>query len=256
MRPFHKISLLLLIYVFVWGMLHWMNQASWWFLVAVIVVYIHLLVFGAVKIRWNFFLHSMHHHPEKSNEIALTFDDGPAAKTLEILDILKREKVPAGFFSIGKNAQADPETVKRWDAEGHLIGNHSYTHSFHFDWKSARAMTDELKETNNTIQRIIGKKPLLFRPPYGITNPNLARAVHKTGMISIGWNVRSFDTTIKDPQQLLNRILSKLKGGDIILLHDSMAITHEILTPLIGAARQKGFTFVRVDKLLEIDPYA
>ena len=75
-------------------------------------------------------------------------------------------------------------------------------------------------------------------------------------MVSIGWNIRSFDTTAKDPQQLLQRILGKLQGGDVILLHDSMEITHQILTQLIHQARQKGFTFVRLDQLLQIDAYA
>jgi peptidoglycan/xylan/chitin deacetylase (PgdA/CDA1 family) len=256
MRPFHKISILFIACALVGGAFYFLNDASWWWLVVLALVYVHLLVLGAVKIRWNFFLNSLHHYPAKHLEIALTFDDGPAAMTPEILDILKAHQVPAAFFSIGKNAAAHPEIVKRWDEEGHLIGNHSYQHGFNFDWKSARAMTEELEQTNAIIKDITGKTPQLFRPPYGVTNPNVAGAVRRTGMKSIGWNVRSFDTTAKDPKQLLNLILGKLQGGDIILLHDSMAITCEILTPLIGAARQKGFTFVRVDQLLEIEPYA
>lgn len=257
MRPFHKITLLYLAYAAIWAIFHFTgSEASWWWLVAMTVIYVHLLVLGAIKIRWNFFLHSLHHNPSKPTEIALTFDDGPAKMTTEILDLLKVHNIEAGFFSIGKNARLHPEIVKRWDTEGHLIGNHSFHHGFNFDWKSARAMAAELEESNAVIQAITGRKPRLFRPPYGVTNPNVAKAVRQTGMTSIGWNVRSFDTTAKDPQQLLQRILSRLKGGDIILLHDSMGITCEILTPLIEAARQKGFTFVRVDKLLEIEPYA
>jgi peptidoglycan/xylan/chitin deacetylase (PgdA/CDA1 family) len=256
MLPFHKISLLFIACVLVWLGSFFMFDTSCWYLIVIVIVYIHLLVLGAVKIRWNFFLRSRHHNPDRPNEIALTFDDGPAAYTLKILDILQQNNVPAGFFTIGKNAGAQPETVKRWQAEGHVIGNHSYYHGFNFDWKSARAMADELNETNDTIQAITDLKPRLFRPPYGVTNPNLARAVRTAGMHSIGWSVRSFDTTANDPAQLLQRILSRLKGGDIILLHDSMAITCEILTPLIQATRQKGFTFVRVDHLLEIEAYA
>lgn len=170
--------------------------------------------------------------------------------------MLQKENVPAGFFSIGKNARLHPETVKRWHEEGHLVGNHSYHHGFNFDWQSAAVMARELEDTNAVILEVTGKKPLLFRPPYGVTNPNLAKAVQRTGMISIGWNIRSFDTTAKDPEQLLQRILSRIKGGDVILLHDSMEITCQILTPLIHAAREKGFTFVRPDKLLGVNAYA
>lgn len=239
-----------------WSLVHVQYGASWWYLVALIVVYIHLLVFGAIKIRWNFYFKSIHRNPAAGRQIALTFDDGPAAQTAAILDVLQKEQVAAGFFSIGKNAAQFPELVRRWHDEGHLIGNHSYNHGFNFDWQSSRVMAAELERTNETIEQITGKRPRLFRPPYGVTNPNLARAVRRTGMISIGWNIRSFDTTAKDPDRLLQRITGKLKGGDVILLHDSMAITHEILTALIHTARQKGFTFVRPDQLLNIEAYA
>lgn len=256
MRPFQYISYLFIAIVLGSGIAHWQYQASWWWLIVAAVIYVHLLVFGAIKIRWNFFIRSLHNNPAAGKQIALTFDDGPAAKTNDILDVLQKENVPAGFFAIGKNAAQFPELVKRWDDEGHLIGNHSYNHGFNFDWQSASTMAKELEDTNLTISKVTGKKPLLFRPPYGVTNPNLAKAVKMTGMLSIGWNIRSFDTTAKDPDQLLERILSRLNGGDIILLHDSMEITHQILTPLIQTAREKGFTFVRPDKLLGVNAYA
>jgi peptidoglycan/xylan/chitin deacetylase (PgdA/CDA1 family) len=231
------------------------GSLPWGWLLVVVLVYVHLLVLGAIYIRWNFYLFSFSKGKNKQ-QIALTFDDGPAGETAAILDILKEQKVPAAFFSIGKNAAAHPELVKRWDAEGHLVGNHSYNHGFNFDWQCAKKMLQEIDDTNRFIQQTIGKKPRLFRPPYGVTNPNLARAVKMAGMDSIGWNIRSFDTKAKDPQQLLDRIVQKLRGGDIILLHDSMGITKEILTELIAQARKKGFTFVRVDQLLDIEAYA
>ena len=116
-------------------------------------------------------------------------------------------------------------------------------------------MLAEIETTNSLIQQLTGKTPKLFRPPYGVTNPNLAKAIRKSGMHSIGWNIRSFDTTAKDNQKLLARILQKVEGGDIILLHDSMNITKEILTELIESLRNKGYSFVRLDKLLDIEPY-
>jgi len=233
------------------ALLHW----SWWWSILVLFVWINLLVLGAIKIRWNFFMVSIN-KGKHDKHIALTFDDGPANETATILDILKEHDVHAAFFSIGKNAAVHPDLVKRWHNEGHLIGNHSYGHGFNFDWQSVQIMEHELQQTNELIERITGKIPKLFRPPYGVTNPNLARAVKRLGMTSIGWSLRSFDTTAKSKEQLLQRILGRLKGGDIILLHDSMTITREILTELITEAQKKGFTFVRVDQLLDIEAYA
>lgn len=218
-------------------------------------LYISLLVLGAIYIRWNFFLKSYNKGVDNKT-IALTFDDGPGAETSDILDILKKQDVPAAFFNIGKNAADKLDMLKRMDMEGHIIGNHSYNHGFNFDWQSTTAMSAEIGKTNDAVTNAIGKTPRLFRPPYGVTNPNLARAVNKMQMHSIGWSLRSFDTKAKDPQVLLNNILKQLKGGDIVLLHDTKSITREILTDLIINARKKGFTFVRVDKMLSLNAYA
>jgi len=212
------------------------------------------LVLGSIYINWNFYLISRNKGTDKKL-IALTFDDGPAKETSAILDILKEHGVSATFFNIGKNVVANEGLVKRMDEEGHLIGNHSYYHGINFDWKSTGNMVLELKETNNAIEAIINKTPKLFRPPYGVTNPNLAGAVKQMDMTSVAWSIRSFDTTAKDTKLLLDRILNKIRGGDIILLHDTITITREILPQLISETTKKGFTFVRIDQLLDIQPY-
>ncbi|HTN47065.1 MAG TPA: polysaccharide deacetylase family protein [Flavipsychrobacter sp.] len=230
------------------------NDTGWLLFWMVTLVYISLLILGAIYIRWDFYVKSWHNGTRR-DWVTLTFDDGPAAETAAILDTLKEQDVKATFFSIGKNAARHPELVRRWHSEGHLIGNHSYDHGFHFDWQRAEVMLAEMEKTNQTVEEIIGKKMKLFRPPYGVTNPNLAKAIRKSRMHSIGWNVRSFDTTAKEPERLLAHILNKVKGGDIILLHDSMPITRQILTELIITLRSKGYSFVRLDKLLDIPPY-
>jgi peptidoglycan/xylan/chitin deacetylase (PgdA/CDA1 family) len=229
---------------------------SWWWFVAVAAMYLLILVLGALFIRWNFFIPSRHRGALDSKQLALTFDDGPASHTAQILDILKIEEVPAAFFSIGNRAESSPHIVERWHNEGHLVGNHSYAHSFHFDWQSREKMVAEIRRTNDVIRTIIGKSPLFFRPPYGVTNPNLSQAVNLTGMHSIGWSLRSYDTSAKDADQLLRKLLQKVKGGDVILLHDSVPHTASILTAFIHACRQKGFTFVRLDKMLGLEAYA
>lgn len=254
MRPYKLVTILFFVsilaidyaYFMAGGQLEWVGMA--------LLAYVSLLVLGTIFIRWNFYIRSFNKSDNKKL-VALTFDDGPADQTTAILDVLKKEGVEAAFFSIGKNAAAHPELVKRWDAEGHVVGNHSYEHGFNFDWKLSKNIVKELEQTNETIQSLIGKKPKLFRPPYGVTNPNLAKAVTRTNMHSIGWSIRSFDTTAKDPKELLERILLKVEGGDIILLHDSVPLTTEILTSLIKKIREKGYTFSRVDKMLNIDAY-
>ncbi len=255
MRPYKLVTLLFLVSLLVIDYAYFMAGTSLWWIAGVLAVYVSLLVLGTIFIRWNFYIRSLN-KSKNPKLVALTFDDGPAGQTSMILDILKAEGVEAAFFSIGKNAAAHPELVKRWDAEGHVVGNHSYDHGFNFDWKLSKNMAKELDQTNDTIRSLIGKMPKLFRPPYGVTNPNLAKAVKRTGMHSIGWSLRSFDTIAKDPKELLERILLKVQGGDIILLHDSVPVTKEILTGLIKGVRQKGYTFARVDKMLEIDAYA
>lgn len=229
---------------------------EWWWLLVLGGAYLTVIAIGAIFIRLNFFIPAKHHGPRNSKEIALSFDDGPAEHTATILDVLKSEGVPAAFFSIGKRAEAAPELVKRWHEEGHLIGNHSYAHSFSFDWQSRGKMTEEIQKANEVLQGITGRKPRLFRPPYGVTNPELSHAVNLTSMETIGWSLRSFDTSAKDADKLLKKLLARVRGGDIILLHDSAAVTASILTALIRGCREKGYTFVRLDKLLRVEAYA
>lgn len=254
MRPFQYTNIIFIVLLIAGDLGYLSGIIEWWWLLVLFLLYIHLLVLGAIYIRWNFYLHSL--NKGKNKQIALTFDDGPAAETAAILDILKQHSIEAAFFTIGKNAAQHPALLQRWHAEGHIVGNHSYLHGFNFDWLPVGKMVAEIEQTNKLVQAATGSKPLLFRPPYGVTNPNLAKAVKRTGMISIGWSLRSFDTKAKDPEQLLKRLFNKLQHGDIILLHDSMPVTRQILTDFIIGAREKGFTFARVDKLLDIDAYA
>jgi peptidoglycan/xylan/chitin deacetylase (PgdA/CDA1 family) len=255
-RPFVFVRDAFLLSLFCLALLVWKEYLSWWWIPGLCGLYLGVLAIGATLIRLNFFISSLHHGDRNGRQVALTFDDGPAEHTAEILDVLRQQDVPAAFFSIGRRAAAAPEMVRRLAEEGHLIGNHSYDHSFHFDWQGRGAMLAEIEKTNGTIFQITGKRPRLFRPPYGVTNPELSHAVNLANMISVGWSLRSFDTNAKDAGRLLKRITKQVKGGDVILLHDSVSLTAGILTALIQSCREKGFTFVRLDKLLDIDAYA
>ena len=110
-------------------------------------------------------------------------------------------------------------------------------------------------EMNQLVKDITGLSPRFFRPPYGVTNPNLKKAVMMGGFISIGWSIRSYDTVIKNQHRLLNKIISALKPGAILLLHDSSETTVTILPELLKAIRQQGYQIVRLDKMVNLNPY-
>jgi peptidoglycan/xylan/chitin deacetylase (PgdA/CDA1 family) len=236
------------------------NHISWWWLALVLFGYITLLVSGSIYIRWNFYMTAQNKLPAlqfkrksggisletNDKQIALTFDDGPSLHTPAVLDILKQYKAVATFFLIGNNITGKEAIVKRMVLEGHSVGNHSFYHGFSFDWQSAGKMLAEMDACNLAIKNITGSDTVLFRPPYGVTNPNLAKAVRRSGMRSIGWSLRSMDTVAKNEEQLLSKITGNLKSGDIILLHDRCDITVKILPRLIKQLAERGFSFVTV----------
>ncbi len=228
----------------------------WWILLAP-VIYTSFLIYGSIKIQANFFIESIHEAKVNNRQVALTFDDGPINNNTSIvLDILKRNKITATFFCIGNKIEKHPLLLQQMHREGHLIGNHSYSHHFFFDLKSSKEMQDELTQTDVLIKQNIGFTPRLFRPPYGVTNPNLANAVKAGNYHSIGWSVRSMDTVVKTEQKLISNVTGNLKSGDIILLHDSTDITVQNLQKIIDGIRNRGFEIVRLDKLLNIKAYA
>lgn len=255
MRPFQYIAILFVAVLAMATLLHLQGHIGFYVLPLLCLMYIVLLYLGVTQIRWNYYIRS-YNKGHNRQFIALTFDDGPNTETSAILDILEQEQVKATFFCIGRNIEKDQALVLRMHDEGHVVGNHSYYHSTSFDWMNSKRMLAEIEQANSIIRKVTGRQPNMFRPPYGITNPNLYRAVKRSGMASIGWSLRSYDTLAKDGEQLKNRIINKLSGGDIILLHDSVQVTREILTDLIREARKKGYTFVRIDQLLDVPAYA
>lgn len=203
------------------------------------------------------------HHPvicsgktvEKS--VAITFDDGPdSGKTPLILDVLKKYQIEATFFCIGKNIAKHEQLVKRMYEEGHLIGNHSFSHSKWFDFFLSRMMRAELLATDHLITRITGKSPLFFRPPFGVVNPMVHNALKNMHWQAVCWNIRSFDTVGDDPEKTLQRILKQLEPGSIILLHDFTDFTQHYLCELLTGIGQAGYRIVPLDKMLNMPAYA
>ena len=188
--------------------------------------------------------------------ISITFDDGPdPALTPKVLDILKKQSVPACFFLIGKKIPENEGVVKRIFLEGHETGNHSYSHSNAWDFQLPRKMLQDLMKTELLVENIIHRKMGLFRPPYGVVNPMVEAAIQRTPYTMIAWSIRSFDTLSSNEGHLLRRITKNLKPGDIILLHDNRQITVNFLEALIIAIREQGFQIVSLEKLLKIPVY-
>jgi len=225
---------------------------SWWWLFLFCLLSTLPLVAGAIYIQQNFFIESINSLNDntlpykKDTDIVLTFDDGiHPIHTPKVLDILQAHGVKAMFFIIGKNINQHAVILKRMADEGHTIGNHSFTHGLWFDMKSAVEMAADINQMNEAVVDILGKEyiPVYFRPPYGVTNPNLANAIKRTGMTSVGWNLRSMDTIAKSKQQLLDKLKKMTRKGSIVLLHDRCETTVDTLTDYIVFCKQQGFTF-------------
>jgi peptidoglycan-N-acetylglucosamine deacetylase len=227
-----------------------------WFLL-VTLLFLLSLFYGSYFINSGFYLPVECRSVKNTTDVALTFDDGPSALTTpKILDILQSNNIRATFFCIGKKMQQHPELVQRIDREGHLIGNHSFSHHFFFDLFPKDKMRSELRVTNDITREITGHTPYWFRPPYGVTTPVLAKAIRSIGMKPAGWSLRSYDTVIKEQNRLVSKVSEKVKGGDIILLHDTERVTADSLQLIINDLKNKKLNPVRLDELLNTKAYA
>ncbi|MEU6723148.1 polysaccharide deacetylase family protein [Nonomuraea wenchangensis] len=180
--------------------------------------------------------------------VALTFDDGPGPHTAELLDILKRENARATFFVVGANAAAQPDLLRRMSDEGHLVGNHSWSHT-DLSKPGTAKIADSLERTRDAVAATIGQAPTLVRPPYGAVSGRLRNVAREQGFPLVTWNVDAFDQQGGATKDIVDRSVRGAHPGAIILLHDihreSVAAVPDILKRLRG----KGYTFVTVPEL-------
>jgi peptidoglycan/xylan/chitin deacetylase (PgdA/CDA1 family) len=228
---------------------------QWWWFLLVFVVRFVILVIGSSFIFSNFHVKAYCSNPlEMDKNIALTFDDGPNENTLSILEILKKYNTKATFFCIGKNIEKQPEILKRIVDEGHIVGNHSFSHSDFFDFYRKDRVIEEIRKTDALVESISGKKVQLFRPPYGVTNPSIRRALEVTKHKVIGWNIRSLDGILKDEKIIFARIKDRIVPGGIVLLHDT-SHTATILERLMLYLEENKYVVVSIEELLNIKAY-
>ena len=222
-----------------------------------VLVYSGIVFYGCYFVDSNFFLPVICSAITDKKEIAISFDDGPVNKfTAEILKVLNEHGVKSAFFCIGKRIAENEQLFQQLHEEGHLIGNHSFSHHVWFDLFSAKKMLADMRAMDMEMERVTGLQPKLFRPPYGVTNPNLNKAIINGGYTSIGWSVRSMDTVIENEKMLFDKICRSLKPGAIFLFHDTSKTTLAILPAFINWVKQNGYEIVRLDKMLHLKPYA
>ena len=186
--------------------------------------------------------------------VALTFDDGPDNQsTPELLDLLRAERVPVTFFCIGRNVTAQPELTARIVREGHLLANHTYSHSNATNFFGVEKLVEEMTRTQSAIRDAAGVTPAFFRPPMGLSNPRVLKAATAVGLRVIGWTARGFDTQCSTPHRIVRRILRGVEPGAIILLHDGKIPADRLLATvklLLAKLRERGYECVRLDTIL------
>lgn len=252
MKAFHISTALFAALILVVLLVPGMESFRWSVLILPLSVYALLLVYGASQISSQFFLSAHCKGDSGSKSVAISFDDGPAGqRSVEILKVLEKHGCKASFFLTGHRAKAQSDIVREMLKQGHLIGNHSYSHSNFFPLFRRRRIRKELELTNHILMNAGVGEVRYFRPPFGVTNPNVAGGLKSTGMEVAGWSIRSFDTRNEAAGKVAGRILKKIKGGDVILLHETSDNIIEILELLLPAISELGLSCVTLDQLFD-----
>ena len=186
--------------------------------------------------------------------VAMTFDDGPRpGTTTQLLDILKQRNIKATFFMIGTNVVAHPEIARRVLAEGHEIGNHTWTHP-QLSKLSNQQVTEELTKTQEAIKNACGFAPTLMRPPYGAITKLQREWIEKQfGLNVILWSVDTNDWRRPGASVISQRIIKGAQPGAIILQHDIHQQTVDAMPAALDALLAKGFKFVTVSQLIAMN---
>lgn len=182
-----------------------------------------------------------------SKKIALTFDDGPHPfYTHQLLEGLEERDVKVTFFITGKNVEAYPEIVKEIYDGGHLIGNHTYSHT-QLTSKNADSFKQEIIKTNEAIKAVTGEDTIYVRPPYGSWNKELEKELN---MFPVLWTIDPLDWCSNDVSCIVRNVTAKVGENDIILMHDQYKTTVTAALKIVDELKEEGYEFVTVDELL------
>jgi peptidoglycan/xylan/chitin deacetylase (PgdA/CDA1 family) len=232
---------------------------------AISIVGVCLIALGALYVyAWSIptlqlFAPAILRGPAEDGRIALTFDDGPAPPfTEQILDVLRERNVKATFFVCGEHVIRYPETLRRMHAEGHTIGNHTYSHPFPY-FRSRSFFAREIDRTQEAIEKVVGRRPNFFRPPYGARWLGMDSVLKARQLRLVNWSDTGYDWKF-GTERIVRETLKNLRSGSIILLHDGLrssqprkvdqSATVQALPAIIDGARKSGLHFVPLDDLL------
>lgn len=232
------------------------SVVSWFWLILPCFIWLVIAVAGSGLVQSGYHIKTLYKKKGATvKEIAITFDDGPTPETEKVLELLSRYNAKATFFCIGSQIEKYPEVLQKTLNEGHTVGNHTYSHSTKLSLFPVNKTVEDITLTDSFIIKYSNKKPLLFRPPFGVTSPRIAKALRLTGHYVIGWNVRSLDAVTEDETKIFSRIKRGIAPGSIILLHDTSQKTVNVLEQLLLLLQQQGYKAVTVDALLDIPAY-
>jgi peptidoglycan/xylan/chitin deacetylase (PgdA/CDA1 family) len=236
-----------------------MNRRRWirWVVGTPLVVLGLLVGLWQLSRSWSFqLMGELHDRVETSEKVvALTFDDGPKpGQTEAILDILKRHEVKASFFMVGQNIERNRELAARVLAEGHQVGNHSYSHH-RLIFKSPSYIREELDKTDALLRGLGVEGEIYFRAPHGKKLVVLPWILKQAGRKHITFDAVSMDDQTQDVEVLTSRVMESVRPGSIILFHDGGRAkpgTIQAVEIVIGKLREQGYRFVTVSELLAL----
>lgn len=236
------------------------------------------MVWASASIRSGVYVRAFCREKTDRKEVYLTFDDGPhPPETERVLDVLRERGAKATFFLIGSKVSGNEAVLHRMLEEGHALGLHTYSHAGTFPLLSFDKMLADVNEGKRAVESVAGKKISLFRPPFGVTNPTIAKVIRTLGMHTVGWDVRSFDTMFCKSSEhsckssehsckqsgysckqsehsckqsghdwyvpVVERIMKQVRPGSVILLHDRLDGASELLALLLDSLAVSGYDF-------------
>jgi peptidoglycan/xylan/chitin deacetylase (PgdA/CDA1 family) len=252
----YKLASLLFLMLSLSALLFFNFKISFVLISVFVLLHASLTLFGVFNVKSSLFVETFF-RVSRTDAVCLTFDDGPDAEiTPCILNLLRKNAIKATFFVIGKLAKEHPDIIKNIHEEGHEIGIHSYRHSLFYNFLSKNKIKNDILKCIDTIKNICGYRPYLYRPPFGLRNPSMRKAVKETGVFCITWDVRGFDNAFKSHEKITKRILNKTAPGSIILLHDGKISgeknkkekTLSILNTVIENIRLRGYKFCKIER--------
>ena len=193
-----------------------------------------------------------------SKQIALTFDDGPNdPHTLHLLDVLSKHNVHATFFLIGRYVHQRPDIAAEIAKRGHVIGNHTFTHPL-LIFQPPGNIRREITECRDAIHDAFGEHSNLFRPPWGGRRPAVFRIARQLGLEPVMWNITGYDWKAPSPEFIEQKVGPKIRGGDVILLHDGghpafgtvRSATVTAVDRLLTRYVAEGYEFVTIPKMM------